>query len=132
MGANSIDYQTAQRLKVGEVMLSRPKRLSVDATVAEGRQLLTRRAVRLLLLVDGDVLLGSVSRDDLPVSAAEGARLIGFARSDRPTVPPDVSMLDAINLLGSLGRLPVVDPVSGTLRGLICLKSDGSGFCMDR
>jgi CBS domain-containing protein len=49
---------------------------------------------------------------------------------DVPTIEPDADLAEAVRILDALGerRLVVVDD-GGTLRGLLCLTSDRSGFC---
>jgi CBS domain-containing protein len=128
-----MDRESAQELTVGEVMLSRPKTLPSDSTVADVRRLFAKPNVRTALVVDGDTFVGTIERGDVPEAASDDEQALAFARTDAERVEPDVLVRDAMPRLerSSEGRLVVVDRDGETLRGLVCLKGAGDAFCVE-
>jgi len=123
--------EVAATQSVQDVMVARPKTLPVGATVADLRQLFENSHVRTALLVDGAAFAGMVDREDVPVRAAAEEPARAYARSDVPSVAPDEPMTRALELLDATGalRLAVLDRDGSTLRGLLCLNGQASGFC---
>jgi CBS domain-containing protein len=123
----------AEGLTVGEAMLSRPKTLPSDASVADVRGAFATRAMRMVLLVDGDAFAGAVVRDDLPEAARDDEPALEYANPDVVTVRPDEPVRDALGRIeeSSEGRVVVVDGDGVTLRGLICLKRAADTLCVD-
>lgn len=114
---------------VAEVMIDRPKTLPGGATIAEARAALLDGHVHVVLLVEGDVLVGTVERGDLTHAPDDGlarsyAVLVG--RTVVPTTPAGEAW--ALLVAGGRRRLAVVDE-QGALRGLLCLKRRRTGFC---
>jgi predicted transcriptional regulator len=72
-----------------------------------------------------------VERDDLPAGASDVQRADEFASRDVITIELDASMADAVARLDRDGdrRLIVLDTDGATLRGLLCLTADRTGFC---
>ena len=126
-----ITREVAERLTVGEVMLTRPKTLSTEATVADLRRLFQNDSVRTALLVDGETFFGTVERDDVPATAGDGEPARAFARFDEERVRPDQLVRDVIPQLdGSReGRLVVIGEDGSTLLGLLCLSGVEGAFC---
>ena len=125
------EVDRAQR--VAEVMLSRPKTLPASATVGEVRALFDNPKVVTALLVDGAAFAGEVARDAIPATVADEERARAYARTDVVSVEPDTSVPEARAWLDDHDerRLVVMDPDGTTLRGLLCLKRDRTGFCSD-
>jgi predicted transcriptional regulator len=125
--------EAAAQLTVAEVMLRRPKTLSVDASVAELRRMFEKQSVRTILLVDGEAFVGTVERDDLPADADDAQPVQPYARADAERVSPDARMVDVIPSLerSREGRLVVVDEDGTTLRGMLCMRSGHDAFCID-
>lgn len=117
---------------MAEVMVTQPKALTVDATVGAVRGMLEDDHVHLVLLVDGVVLRGTVSREDVPGWASADDRAMSWARLEgrtiEPQVPSEPLRLDMVRTRRR--RLAVVDD-QNTLLGLLCLKRLGHGFCSD-
>jgi CBS domain-containing protein len=126
-----ITRELAEQLTVGEVMLSRPKTLGTDATVADLRRLFENKSVRTALLVDGAAFFGAVERDDVPDTAGDTEPARVFARLDEEHVRPQQRVRDVIAQLDASreGRLVVVDQDGSTLRGLLCLSGIEGAFC---
>ncbi len=124
-----VSFADPQRVR--DVMVRSPKTLPADASVADLRTLFANPSVLTALLVDGDRFAGAVERDDVPSDAAGGRRASEFARRDVVTIEPDAPMAAAMAQLDRDGehRLIVLDPDGATLRGLLCLTADRSGFC---
>lgn len=124
-----VTVDEARELTVADVMLTRPKTVPADATVADLRRVLENPHVVSVLLVDGDRYAGSVAReavvDTLPVELA--ARALAVAGE---TIAPDAPMSEALGQLEASGgrRLVAIDP-EGRLAGLLCLGSGRSAFC---
>ncbi|HVW19353.1 MAG TPA: CBS domain-containing protein [Solirubrobacteraceae bacterium] len=118
-------------VRVADAMVAAPKTMPADATVADLRAAFANPHVLTALLVDGTAFAGAVERgalrDDLPDDRPARA----LARRDMPTIGPDAPLSEAIARLDADGgqRLVVVDRDGRTLRGLLCLTSDRSGFC---
>jgi CBS domain-containing protein len=128
-----IAREAAEQLTVGEAMLSHPKTLFADATVADLRRLFERATMRTVLLVDGETFVGTVERPDLPDSAADGEPARSYARLDAERVNPGLLVRDVIPKLEQTreGRLVVVDEDGSTLRGMLCMRSAHDAFCID-
>jgi CBS domain-containing protein len=116
---------------VAEVMVTRPKTMTSDASVAAVREVLEDDHVHMVLLTERDVLRGTVVRTDL-VGACDADPVLPSARLAGRTVPPHASAEAARQLLLARGerRLAVVDG-EGALLGLLCLKRRRTGFCSD-
>ncbi len=116
---------------VGEVMIKRPKTLPADALVEDVRRAFERPTVRTVLLADGDRFIGAIERDGLPAEAAADESARTYIERRPTTVPPDMPMAAAIELLERRGepRLIVLDEDGITLRGLLCANSNATGFC---
>lgn len=117
--------------RVGDAMVSAPKAMGADGTVADLRAMFANPHVRTALLVDGDEFAGVVHRDAIPEDAPDEGRAGELASRDVPTVRPDAPLSEAMRILDASGesRLVVLDPDGRTLRGLLCLTRDRSGFC---
>ena len=59
------------------------------------------------------------------------SRARALARRDVATIDPDAPLGEALAVLDAdaEGRLVVLDPDGRTLRGLLCLTRDRTGFC---
>lgn len=125
--------EAAEPLTVGEVMLSRPKTLPADATVADLRRVFENPSMRTILLIDGAKFVGTVERPDVPDSAAAEEPAQAYARLDAERVGPELLVRDVIPHLGRTreGRLVVVDEDGVTLRGMLCLRNAYDAFCTD-
>jgi CBS-domain-containing membrane protein len=117
---------------VRDAMLRAPRTVPAQTTVADAREMLSNPRVRLLLVVDGDRFLGSVTTDDLHDEASGGDWLSAHAHEDAPRVDPDASVAEGVAMLERLGvrRLPVVDS-DDRLLGLLCLDRTGTMLCVD-
>jgi CBS domain-containing protein len=128
----SITLDEAVALTVGEVMIRQPKTLPSDALVADVRRLFERPSVRTALLADGDRFAGVIERDGLPAGAPDDARARDYVEADPLTVAPGLPMPEAVKVLEGRAepRLVVVDEDGATLRGLLCVNSSATGFCI--
>ena len=126
-----ITREAAVQLTVGEVMLSRPKTLGTDATVADLRRLFENPSVRTVLLVEGERFVGTVERDDVPAGTGDAEPAKAFARFDAERVGPEALVRDVMPLLerSREGRLVVVGEDGSTLRGLLCRRGVDDSFC---
>ena len=116
---------------VRDVMISTPKTLAAAATAADARGLFTNPKVLSVPLVDGTAFAGLLDREDLPETATEGEPVRSFARQNVPTTTPDAPMGEALDLMTSTEtvRLVVLAEDGRTLRGLLALDHDRTGFC---
>lgn len=128
---------------VADVMVRAPKTLDASATVQHVRSLLTDDHVHMALLIDGQLLVGTLTRDDLPVSEPSSggpdapdpdarSPALSWARLAGRTVSPSASATATFRamVLERHRRLAVVAD-DGTLLGLLCLKASRTGFCGD-
>jgi CBS domain-containing protein len=128
-----ITAEAAAHLTVAEVMLTRPKTLAASATVADLRRVFANETMRTVLVVDGDTLVGTLERPDLPDAAADADSVRRYAVADAARVTPDVRISEAMPTLDASreGRVPVVDEDGTTLRGMLCLRRTYDAFCTD-
>ena len=116
---------------VAEAMVRTPRTLPPDASVAAARAALADDHIHLVLLTDGDRLVGTLAREDLAGvpddrSAHELAILTG--RTIAPTADAEAARR---HLVGARRRRLAVVDEDGRLVGLLCLKRSGTGFCSD-
>jgi CBS domain-containing protein len=118
-------------VRVREAMVSSPKTMPADGTVADLRAVFANPHVVSALLVDGAEFAGVVQRDELPDDAADGQPARALASRDVATIDPDAPLAEALSVLDESAerRLVVLDPDGRTLRGLLCLTGDRDGFC---
>jgi CBS domain-containing protein len=116
---------------VRDAMVGRPKTLPAGASVDDLRALFANPHVRTALLVDGDRFAGAVERDDVPASADGTGPARALATMPAATVEPDTPLAEAQAILDADAnhRLVVLDADGATLRGLLCLTTDRTGFC---
>lgn len=125
--------ETAAPPCVEDAMITRPKTLPRGASVQQIRDLFTDDHVHLALIVDSDgQLLATLERGDIPAGASGTAGALGFGSLSGRTVTPELPLSAATAALHFAGRrrLAVVDG-KGKLRGLLCLKRTGLGYCTD-
>lgn len=113
-------------------MISHPKTLATDATLADVRAALSDEHVHMVLLTDGHTLRGTLIRTDLPETPSAEDPALAYADLPGRTVAPDAPADRARELMVRSGtrRLAVVDS-ERTLLGLVCIKRSWSGFCSD-
>lgn len=137
---------TAHARTVADAMITRPHLHPATLTVAGARAALEDSHVHLLLLVEDDVLRGTVTRDDLdratdraPDGAPDGpgapvadGPVLPLARLEGRTVPAGAPLEQVQREMAAVGtrRRAVID-ADGRLVGLLCLKRSGTGFCSD-
>ncbi len=116
-----------------DVMLSRPKTLAADASVADVRVFFENPHVMTALLVDDGEFRGAIDRGALPADAPDDAGALEYAAPEPPTIPPDAGVYDALAALGGLEsrRLVVLEPGGAKLLGLVCLNTRGTAFCKE-
>jgi CBS domain-containing protein len=118
---------------VRATMLRVPKVLPSGARVADASELFEDDHVHAALVVDESGRLCSVvlREDLLDRDPEDDAAAVG--RLEERTIPVDAGLEAAWRAMCELGqrRRAVVDPESGRLVGLLCLKRSGSGFCTD-
>ncbi|WP_338597190.1 CBS domain-containing protein [Saccharopolyspora sp. SCSIO 74807] len=116
---------------VADAMLHAPKVCGSATTVAQAREIFEDDHVHAVLVVDGGRLLAVVERPDISsMSPQVPAWLSG--RLQGRVVRPDADLDAAWSVMtaNQRRRLAVIDD-QGMLRGLLCLKRTGLGFCSD-
>lgn len=111
-------------MKVREALLH-PRVLTEDATVREAAELLTKPNVESALVVgEGDRLVGCVTKGAIVAAVASGRDVSALRASDLcepdvPSVGPDVSLDEALRVMGEHGleRLAVTE--NGRLLGVL-------------
>jgi len=134
MAAHSkVSVESAAAQLVRDVMVRRPKTLPAQSTVADLRAHFENPRVRTALLADDGRFAGAIAPEELPADVPGGAPARDHARTDLPTVRPEATMAEALELLDRRGdnRLIVVGEDGETLVGLLCLDKTGAGFCVD-
>jgi CBS domain-containing protein len=117
--------------RVRKAMVSAPKTMPADGTVADLRAMFANPHVVAALLVDGAEFAGVVERDGVDDDTPDERPARALARRDMATIDADAPLAQALAVLdaGAERRLVVLDRDGRTLRGLLCLTSDRSGFC---
>ncbi len=124
-----VTVEEAREQTVADVMLTRPKTLPTQATVADLRRVFENRNVVTTLLVDGDRYVTSVERNAVTESL-DGAAAALTVAAPGETIHPDAPMSEALaRLEAGGGRRLVVVEGEGRLTGLLCLGSGRNAFC---
>src|SRR5919199_3200556 len=89
-GNGKLTRSEAQQLLVRDVMVRRPKTMAADSTVADLRAHFENPRVRTALLADDGRFAGAIAPEELPEDAAGAEPARDHARTDLPTVGPDV------------------------------------------
>jgi CBS domain-containing protein len=112
-------------------MVTSPKTMPADGTVADLRAMFANPHVISALLVDGPEFVGLVERDSLRDETPDWRPARSLLRPDAATIEPDAPLAEALAVLDEDAerRLVVLDRDGRTLRGLLCLTSDRKGFC---
>ena len=115
-----------------DVMLRSPDTVPADMTVGAARGLLESPRLRMLLVAEGDRLIGAVARERLETEADGELTLGRLADPDTPRVRPDETVEYVLGLLEAADteRLPVVDD-DDRLLGLVCFNRGKHHFCLD-
>jgi predicted transcriptional regulator len=126
-----VTREAAPGLHVRDAMVASPKTVPADGTVADLRAMFANSRVLTALLVDGQEFVGVVHRDALPDETSDREPARELARRDVTTIEPEAPLTDALAVLDQSAerRLVVLDRDGHTLRGLLCLTTDRSGFC---
>jgi CBS domain-containing protein len=125
---DGLETDAAPLLVAADLMLSEPKTLAADASVAEVREQLSNPRVQMVLLADGRAFTGAVTQ--LPSDAAPDDRALDHAEPDPQIISPHASADEAFERASaSPNRRVIVLDDDRNLLGLLCLKRDRSGFC---
>jgi predicted transcriptional regulator len=103
-------------MTVRDVLVADPRVLAADAPAREVAELLSRPQVETALVVDGDRLVGCVTRESIVAAVARGEdlqRLVArdLVEDDLTTISPDASLDEALRLMAERGleRLAVTE-----------------------
>ena len=126
-----VTRDTAPGARVRDAMVTSPKTMPADGTVADLRAMFANPHVISALLVDGPEFVGLVDRDSLRDETPDGQPARSLVRPDVATIDPDAPLAEALAVLDEDAerRLVVLDRDGRRLRGLLCLTSDRHGFC---
>lgn len=120
--------------RAADAMVSRPKTLGPDTSVAALHRFFADEHVHMALIVDAaGRLLTTIERGDLPSNTSvQPVAIAELGRLRDRTVAPTTPLVDVTVRLQEQGRrrLAVVDDAD-VLLGLLCLKRDGTGYCSD-
>jgi len=118
--------------EVSELMISAPKTLPIDTQVEAVRRAFDDSHVHMLLLTHRGILCGTLLRSDLQPGLPPKAAALSLATVRGRTVRPEqhISTIHRWLVRSGQRRLAVVND-DGRLLGLLCLKSDRTGFCTD-
>ena len=121
----------AGRRAVRDVMLTRPKTLPADATVADLRRMFTNPRVATALLVDGSEFAGLIDREEVDDGSPDSMLARLLVRREHVTIRADATVADAMAQMDRNGsrRLVVVADDDTTVEGLLCLNTNRNGFC---
>jgi predicted transcriptional regulator len=122
-----VTRDAAPDARVRDAMVTSPKTMPADGTVADLRAMFANRHV-----VDGSEFVGLVHRDEVNDDVPDERPARSLARREVATIGPDAPLAEALTVLDARAdrRLVVLDPDGRTLRGLLCLTSDRDGFCV--
>ena len=131
----SIRHVTLEELAdepVVNAITVRGRELTTRSTVADARALFESRSVKVIPVLDGDQYVGAVGRDDVE-GVADDEPALRHARATPPVATSITPTRRAVELLDEDGgsRLVVVAEDGRTYLGLLCLRGDRQGFCVD-
>jgi CBS domain-containing protein len=128
-----VTRDAAKAALVRDAMVTSPKTMPVDGSVADLRMIFANPHVVTALLVDGAEFVGIVHRNALRDDASDEQPARSLVRRDVATIDPDAPLAEALSVLDERAerRLVVLDRDGRTLRGLLCLTSDRNGFCQN-
>ena len=117
---------------VRDVMLTAPETVPAAMTVSEARLLLESPRLRMLLVADGERLLGVITRERLEAERDGNVTLSRLADPASARIGPDEEVAQALRLLDAedAERLPVVGE-NDRLLGLVCFNQRKRHFCVD-
>lgn len=118
---------------VSELMVTIPKTLPLETSLARVHDAFDDPHVHMVLLVRDGFLRGTLLRSDVSSAPRSTAVALPLATLTARTIGPDDRAISAHRTLVRTGqrRLAVVDP-DNHLLGLLCLKRDRTGFCSDQ
>lgn len=130
---NTQDRNSLAGKQVRDIMINCPKWIDSTITIGHAEKLFTDEHVHMLLLVENQQLVGTLLRTDLhdtPLPRELPAK--PFSVLNGRWVRADHDAADLLTWMSSqrIRRLAVVDETL-TLKGLVCLKRTGTGFCSD-
>lgn len=117
---------------VRDVMLTAPDTVPATMTVQEARPRLDSPRLRMLLVSDGDRLLGAITRERLAAEPDGDLTLSRLADPHSVRIGPDEDVAQALRMLEAQDteRLPVVGE-GDRLLGLVCFNRRKRHFCVD-
>nr|WP_218680768.1 CBS domain-containing protein [Rhodococcus qingshengii] len=130
---NARDENNLAGKQVRDVMINYPKQVDSTITIGQAEELFTDEHVHMLLLVDNQQLVGTLVRTDLhhePVPPELPAKPFSVLKGRWVRTDRDAADLLAWMSTQRIRRLAVVDEILN-LKGLVCLKRTGTGFCSD-
>ena len=131
--ATARDSRDASGLvRVADAMITAPKTLGVETSLADARRALTDTHVHMLLLTRDGLLHGTLVREDLSRGLDPRRAAVSLARLAGRTIGPEQSLEEAARIMdrSSARRLAVTDP-TGRLLGLLCLNRTRQRYCTD-
>jgi CBS domain-containing protein len=130
---DKVGRERAGELLVCDVMLAHPKTLPGDATLGDVRRLFANPHVATALLLDGDAFAGAIERGRIPATLRDDVLARSVAARVVDTIGPLAPVASALARLDAAHehRLVVLDDDGVTLRGLLCLNGERTGFCQD-
>jgi hypothetical protein len=113
-------------------MVTVPKTLPVDASVAQVWAMFSDDHVHMALLTSDGLLRSTVRRSDLPATSLPTEAALAYGTlAGRTVAPHESAEAIRLRLVGSGQRRLAVVGARGELLGLVCLKRSGTGFCSD-
>ena len=124
----SEDLWSAERMSIIDIATVNPITCGPDTPAAQVGRLMSEHDIGAVIVVDDGCPVGIVTDRDFAVRLAASGRdaetpVDQFMSHDPVTVASDKTVLDAAHQLVARGcrRLPVVDPTSGRLVGIVTL-----------
>ncbi|MDP2233614.1 MAG: CBS domain-containing protein, partial [Actinomycetota bacterium] len=121
----ALEAEAHPPLKAGDIASHPVRTIAPDATMAQARELMARWGHGGLPVVEGETLVGLVTRKDVDKAERHGlahAPVTGFMARDITTVPSDLDLFALERLVARLGigRVPVVE--NGRVVGIVTRK----------
>ena len=119
-----------QQQAVADAMITTPKTLGLEMSVADAHHAFADTHVHMLLLTRDGVLHGTLLREDLRHDLDPRRPAIALATLAERTISPNQSLDQARHHMDrSMARRLAVINADGKLLGLLCLKQTRRGFC---
>ena len=123
---------SVQQRTVSDAMITMPKTLGVEISLADAQHALCDTHVHMLLLTRDGILHGTLVREDVRRELDPRRPAVTLATLAGRTISPDLPLAEATRIMdGSMARRLAVTDRAGRLLGLLCLNRTRQRYCTE-